>query len=516
MEYNFDKIDKILYNYQKNVVKIVLKNNTGIVVMPTGTGKTFVQAAILAKEIIDNNNKFGVYVINAPRIMLSYQLLKEVYKFLISNDFGLNIDARYMCVHSGTGIDIEDFEKIRQDTEIPYSEINATTSHLEIQNMMRIAKRQDIPLILFSTYHSSTRIENARNGVMKSIDLILNDEAHYLVTNQFHENLNIIKTKKQFFFTATTRITASDDGQGMNNVEKYGKELYKMTPREAIEIGKMVRPRLHFIKTDKTITKENLNKNIGKLINEAFKEHQHALDGLSPKMMVTVNGFQDMDRFKNSKEYKRLRNVGVNIYMIHSNQEIGNMINGTNVTRLEWLNRLKMDGDNRDQKMIVLHYAIIGEGIDVPGLTGVLLLRSLNKSSFIQTFGRIARLQLIDKMRMALGEIKPTDLEDMVKPYGWIILPSIVAEDVDNVEYLSNLVYSLREFDFNTSEDIVVSERDAKGPKKMDGPEALLEIKIRMPHIDETLEKLEAEYEDEFLASLLNVDEKLEYLKTLY
>jgi len=393
---NFNKIDKILYDYQKDVVKIVYKNKKGIVVMPTGTGKTFVQAAILAKNIIENDNKFGVYVINAPRIMLSYQLLKEVYAFLTSNDFGLNIDAKYMCVHSGNDFDVEDFEKIRQDSGVPFNQIKSSTSYLEISEEIKNAKKLDIPLILFSTYHSSTRIEDARKGIVKSIKLILNDEAHYLVTNQFHENIETIKTDKQFFFTATTRVTASDEGQGMNNIDKYGTILHEMTPREAIEKGKMVRPRLHFVKSDATITRENLDKNIGKLINESFLEHQHALNGLAPKMMITVNGFEEMDRFKNSKEYKKMMLIGVNIYMVHSNSDIGNMINGKRYSRYKWLKRLKADGEIMDQKLIVMHYAIIAEGIDVPGLTGVLLLRSLKKSSFIQTFGRVARLQKID------------------------------------------------------------------------------------------------------------------------
>lgn len=53
--------------------------------MPTGTGKTFVQAGIIAEDIISNPG-FRVYVINAPRIMLSYQLLEEVFKFNIDNN----------------------------------------------------------------------------------------------------------------------------------------------------------------------------------------------------------------------------------------------------------------------------------------------------------------------------------------------------------------------------------------------------------------------------------------------
>ena len=119
-----------LYPYQLSAVEATDKNEKGIVCMPTGTGKTFVQAAVIAKEILKNKGKFGVYVINAPRIMLSYQLLKEVYSFLTYSD----IDARYMSVHSGGNIDIQDLEVIRIDannnegTNISFAEIESGTS----------------------------------------------------------------------------------------------------------------------------------------------------------------------------------------------------------------------------------------------------------------------------------------------------------------------------------------------------------------------------------------------------
>ena len=84
------------YNYQIEAAETTEINQKGIIVMPTGTGKTFVQAGIIANNIT-NNPGFGVYVVNAPRIMLSYQLLEEFFKFNINN----GIDARYMAVHSG-------------------------------------------------------------------------------------------------------------------------------------------------------------------------------------------------------------------------------------------------------------------------------------------------------------------------------------------------------------------------------------------------------------------------------
>jgi superfamily II DNA or RNA helicase len=114
-----------LYDYQLDAVTSTDKNKKGIVCMPTGTGKTFVQAAVIAKQIQKTGGKFGIYVINSPRIMLSYQLLKEVYSFLMY----AGIDARYMSVHSGGPNDLSDLEKIRIDanynegTNIQFAEI---------------------------------------------------------------------------------------------------------------------------------------------------------------------------------------------------------------------------------------------------------------------------------------------------------------------------------------------------------------------------------------------------------
>ena len=512
-------LKKILYQYQEEIIKLLENFNKGIIVLPTGTGKTFIQAAYLTSMIRKNNGKFGIYVINAPRILLSYQLLKEVYKFLTSNFFGLHIEARYMGVHSGRldGSD-EDFEIIRQETDIPYAEIHSSTSSSEIREMIKTAKKQDLPLILFSTYHSGTRIEDARKGLVKEVNLILNDEAHYLVTNQFHDNIEAIKYKKQFFFTATTRSTISDDGFGMNNKELFGTVIKEMTPRQAIELGKMIRPRLHFIKTDKNITKENLDQNIGKLINDAFKGHQFILDGLAPKMMITINDSVDMVNFLKSPEYQKMVNVGgVKVYMVHSNEVIGNMINGVHTTREKWLKSLKEDGNNIHQKLIVMHYQIITEGLDVPGLTGVMLLRSLKKSNFVQTFGRVARPTVIDKLKLNSGEIKPHELEKLIKPYAYIILPSIIADDTDKIEYLSSLIYSLREFDFKPDEDIIITDSNAGGiPEPLEGPDGLRDIELNLPVIGDALEKLTNEYEDEQFASLKTLKEKLSLVKKIF
>ena len=71
-----------------------------------------------------------------------------------------------------------------------------------------------------------------------------------------------------------------------------------------------------------------------------------------------------------------------------SNDEIGNFINGVRTRRDDFLRRLKEDGTNPEKRLIVLDYDILAEGIDVSGFSGIMPLRTLNKSKFLQTYGR--------------------------------------------------------------------------------------------------------------------------------
>ena len=204
------------YPYQKEAFNKCQVNNKGIVVMPTGTGKTFVQAGIIANDI-KNNPGFRMYVVNAPRIMLSYQLLEEVMKFNLNN----GIDARYMAVHSGRLDENLELQKLRKSKGYKHSQIESTTKSNAISEMITKAKETNQPLIFFSTYNSSIRIEEGRQ--QEPINIIMNDEAHYLTQERFNTDFNKIKTERKYFFTATTKETTSDRGLGMNNEEFYGK-----------------------------------------------------------------------------------------------------------------------------------------------------------------------------------------------------------------------------------------------------------------------------------------------------
>jgi len=497
----------ILYDHQQKAVLATENASKGSICMPTGVGKTFCQAAIIADEIQKNPHRFRMYVVNAPRIMLSFQLMREMYGFLIKN----NIDARYMFVHSGGSADVKEMEEIRikANKEIHFAQIPSATSPVEIGNMMLKVQKQGLPIIFFSTYNSAERIQNAIDRLAKNeenpiylppVSIVMNDEAHYLVQEQFHDILHILNSNRCYFFTATMIHTASPDGMGMNNENLFGKVLYQMKPIEAIRLGKMVRPRVHVVFTEGNYTTEDYIKSLSKVIADTFKQHEKVLIKMKPKILVSTKGTQDIIDFLKSDEYRSLRAEGVDIYAVSSNEDINNDINGEKVRRQEFLKRLKRDGNDHNKRLIVLHYDILAEGIDVSGFTGIMPLRTLNKSKFLQTFGRSARPDFEDRPKIdaivdAKGEMRDADWNTMNKPYAYIMIPCIIHTNKDDKENMMQLIRELRSYGFK-AEDIITSQYIDAPPKK-EQPDPLNPDGNRVIHQGQVIEELQMELEAE-------------------
>lgn len=499
-----------LYNYQTDAVNTTDYNKKGILVLPTGTGKTMIQSAIIEKDIQNNPNQFRMYVVNAPRIILTYQLLKEVYSFLVSR----GIECRYHFVHSGTPLDISDLEKLRVDANqdgnnIPFSQIGSTTSSTDLTDVMNDTRQLNIPLVIFSTYHSAERIEMARSFIGQPINIILNDEAHYLVQDRFYDIIDTINTERQYFFTATMKVNVSEQGRGMNNVSSYGEVICKLLPIEAIEMGKMVRPRIHFVKTIGVRTDEDFDRSLNKVIHNSFNTQVEYFKtnhpNIVPKIIVATRGSSDIIKFLESEEYSLLRNIGVEIFAISSNEEIENDINGVKVKRQEFLKRIKEVGKDKTKMMLVLHYDILTEGIDVPGLTSCMPIRNLNKSRFIQTLGRCSRLDSEDRTRLESGEIDWTDVKEMNKPYSYIILPEITLTNKDDMEQHKQFVLQLRDYGFNPSEDIV-GDKDPLGLPEEEDLDMFNELNRRAPRNGNIIEFIKNEFENETIAKLSPLD----------
>jgi hypothetical protein len=151
--------------------------------------------------------------------------------------------------------------------------------------------------------------------------------------------------------------------------------------------------------------------------------------------------------------------------------------------------------------MIILHIDILTEGIDVPGITGILPFRSLKKSKFIQTLGRASRMSPDDLESFEIGEYTHTDLDLMFKPYAWILIPDIAGED--SAQDIKDLVKELRTYGFDPREDIFISNEAGKMPPvTLMNP--LSEVDRLNPILKEALDDLKHEFEEEEIASLMD------------
>jgi hypothetical protein len=246
---------------------------------------------------------------------------------------------------------------------------------------------------------------------------------------------------------------------------------------------------------------EDLDKSFSNVVFQSFRQHEFAIGSQNGKLLVVVRGSSDMVRFIKSKECSNLLRSGVNIFVVSSREEIGNWVNGVRKKRDEFLEELKKVGSDPTKRMIVFHYDILTEGIDTV-FTGVLPFKGLGKLKFVQTYGRVARLDPEDKKRIFSGEITSDNLNDMFKPYGWVIIPALLFEDVDDNQRIENFVREIRDYGFDPVDDLVISDISGGGIGVVKGPDVLNEIKKKEPRVGVFIETLQSKIEDERIASL--------------
>jgi len=65
----------------------------------------------------------------------------------------------------------------------------------------------------------------------------------------------------------------------------------------------------------------------------------------------------------------------------------------------------------------------LSEGINVHGLTNVVLLRNLSVVEMAQTIGRVIRLDSTDRTNISNGTLRPRAYHNYRKPTGYISIP---------------------------------------------------------------------------------------------
>ena len=341
-----------LREHQLRVVDKMNRYQKGQVIVPTGGGKTI---CMISDAISQFSRPNKTIVVVSPRILLTQQLSTDFLELLQS--------VQVLHVHSG-------------DTSH-----TSTTNKREIFNWT--VNNWNSNKIIFTTYHSLHRIQES--GI--PVDTIYFDEAHNSVQKHFHTATKFFATtnnRRCFFFTATPRISNSDEEIGMNNEYVYGKVLEQVPAPELIDKGyilppKVVIKKLEMIRDRKANCDDDAD-NILKTIDD---------QNVNKILICVRRTAQITNMVSDSKLTTELYARGYNWMYITA--KTGAVINGIKVSREDFFTTLNTWGKEEDRKFIVMHHSILSEGVNVSGLEAALFLRNMDFITISQTIGRVIR-----------------------------------------------------------------------------------------------------------------------------
>jgi len=507
-----------LRQHQIEAIEALQKINEGIIHLPTGTGKTNIEAVSISNNIDNAYNwlkdknmpdDVPVFVVLAPRILLCNQLYGVIKNILLEQ----NRDCHYLIVHSGK---TQDNLKRMWTAELPFRQLKSTTFVKEIIEEYEKAKAEKVPLIIFGTYDSSERIVNA--GI--PVYMILCDEGQYLVGTEFnwisHENeesgIKQFNSHRKYYFTATLKETISDEGLGMNNSNLFGPIIYVKTPLEMINAGEILRPRIHLVDIgNKNDGISELDGDVNAII-QSFIEHRIHCN-IGAKLLVVTKGSEHLNDIVHHPKIQNLLEIKPNLQIFDISSMYHPRINGKEVRREEFLKRLQ--GMTDVDEAIIFHINILSEGIDVPGITGIMPMNTMGLSKFLQTLGRASRLHVIDRKKLYEKILKFNELEKFVKSYAWIIVPiyGIIGEDLK--EQIREWIYDMREHGFRAAEDVVIKESKGRAiPVPIGGinerdtrARALFDVFVEIEHEIE-----EKEVADKLAVEDFRLDERIKHM----
>ena len=338
--------------HQKKAVNAMWDNSKGQVIIPTGGGKTI---CMIQDTIHQQAIPSGVTtVVVAPRILLAEQLCKEFLELVSTTH------THVMHVHSG---DVEYFH---------------TTKPEQIHMFANVARTAGENCIIFTTYHSLHRIQEADIEVNN----IYFDEAHNSVQRNFFPATEFFSNESDrcYFFTATPKHSLSIFKPGMNDTAVYGNVICNVPAPQLVEEGYILPPKVV----------------VQQLPQGDFKQsdEQNLLDTIDAnslnKILVAARSTKQIVRLVSQSDFcRQLEDRGYNWMYITS--KTGAIINGKKVSREQFFKTLNQWGQD-DTRFVIMHHSILSEGINVKGLEAVLFMRNMDYIGISQSIGRVIRL----------------------------------------------------------------------------------------------------------------------------
>jgi len=388
----------------------------------TGAGKT-VLFEMMIVETIQNNPNAKILIVH-PKLALSMDQQARIGKI---------VKCGMTSFHSGNV-----FQNTSNKDAKVFRNISTTKTSV-LKNIINV-EQKDEAHIVFSSYKSVSKIMDL------DFDIIIFDEAQALIEPQNFKLVDLQTDAQMYFFTATP-ITAKKTGSNslMENVEKFGEVIARIETETLIELGFLVAPRLHA--PTATFSDKGNVLNFAQLIGNTLNDHiglTHA--HLVPKLLVTLPCTGSMEAIMENKQIiATLAGISVDDFDLTYIMAGENVVNGVSVKKREVA--IAMFGAST-KIQVILHCDTLSEGIDIDGMNGALILKTLQQAKFLQTIGRIMRSSKLD-----LVDGVPVAFEDRIKQFGEVYVPTIdgVSTNRDAESWIDTL-RSEDNFDFINSD----------------------------------------------------------------
>ena len=345
-----------------------IKGNRAQVYAPTGSGKTVCFNELLKKAI--QLGKVNICIVH-PRIALSQDQLQR-----FRNEFGTRV--RTASFHSGKHI----------AGESTVAEIGTLSKDALLSDIEQSKTILSVPHVTFTTYNSYSKLLDIK------FDIIIFDEAHYMVQDNFYSWIKDINADKILFYTATPITNELEDGY-MMDFSLFGPIIASVLPKELIPLGYVVAPLVHRLEV--STNKRGDEVDIIDIVARAYVEQWNEMTSFGMpyhQMLVAARGVNTdlreiedrLDELWNKISILTQGRISqVDVYTVEADGSYKNRIPQN--SRSEALEEIKKSGKN----CIIAHYDTLSEGIDIDTLSGVLLMRKMSKAKIIQMIGRCAR-----------------------------------------------------------------------------------------------------------------------------
>lgn len=449
------------YNYQERILQAIKENTKGIIVAGTGAGKSYTMGWSIQERIAAGDS---VIVIVSPRILLTQQLFKSIDSLI-----GKSATFQHCFVYSGEAIQREEKELTsEQILDVRF----ATTSIHGIQEEKERSDRNNVPLILMTTYHSLDRI--IESGIQ--INTVYLDEVHNAVSLEFSKSVKQLSqvAERMYSYTATLKRTDSPKGRGNNNEDVYGKIICEVNAKELIEAGAIVPPWVNYLYSNinaSDVDNVSLTRDI---IKQGFEHYETIHPHLNHKILFGCDGTETIHQLQTQTDLvKWAQQNNIDTFITTSNY--GDWVNGVQLkSRKEFLERLQEYGEDPNRKIAILHYSILSEGIDIPGITGFFPLRNMNPITLTQMIGRTLRMLPVDRRAILEGTIKAGDTAYYMKGYGLITVVVHKDSEEDLLKSVSDIYNAL--CGMGIPPDVIMHEEDTRGKKVMNLPDDFQQI----------------------------------------